>query len=112
MSSQTRINIGSDETGPLSGWGSKGGIFWGPYLFKYYKTEYKVQKNMGITLKKIIRGPKFFLARAPKFLNPALGPVSSCLKHVQQVFILIDYVTNNYFSYLCNQTTIFWTVTV
>jgi len=27
---------------------------------------------MGITLKKIIRGLKFFLARAPKFLNPAL----------------------------------------
>jgi len=27
---------------------------------------------MGITLKKIISGHKFFLARAPKFLNPAL----------------------------------------
>jgi len=34
--------------------------------------EIQVQKNMGITLKKIIRGPKKFLASAPKFLNPAL----------------------------------------
>jgi hypothetical protein len=51
---QSRINIGSDGT--LAGapvWmGLKRGpqfIFWGHYLFKHYKTEYKVQKNMGIT---------------------------------------------------------------
>ena len=54
---QSRINIGSDGTlarAPV--WmGLERGpqfIFWGPYLSKYYKTEYKVQKNMGITLKK------------------------------------------------------------
>jgi hypothetical protein len=48
-------------------------IFSGPYFFKYFKSKYKVQKNMRITLKKIIiRGPKFGLSRAPKFLNPAL----------------------------------------
>jgi len=50
---QYRINIGSDRTlaqAPV--WmGLKRGpqfIFWGPYLSKYYKTEYIVQKNMGI----------------------------------------------------------------
>jgi len=49
---QSRINIGSDGTlarAPV-GMGLKRCpqiIFWGPYLLKYYKTEYKVQKNKG-----------------------------------------------------------------
>ncbi len=85
-STQSRINIESDGTlarapSPCLDWVQKGApqfIFWGPYLFKYYKTEYKVLKNMGITLKKNLLGaPNFFLARAPKFLNPALGQPDS-----------------------------------
>ncbi len=75
---QSCINIGSDRTWhrPLFGLGSKWGpqlIFWGHFLVKYYKTEHKVQKNMRITVKKNIMGPKFFSpGRAPKFLNLAL----------------------------------------
>jgi len=48
--------------------GSKGGpqfIIWGPYFFKYFKTEYKVQKNMGITFKKILGAPNFFYPGPP-----------------------------------------------
>ena len=74
---QSRINIRSDGTlarAPV--WmGLERGpqfIFWGPYLFKYYKTEYKVQKNMGITLEKKYLETQIFLARAPKFLHPAM----------------------------------------
>jgi len=63
---QSRINIGSDGTlarAPV--WmGIKRGppfIFWGPYLFeyfKYYKTEYKVQKyNIE---KNLLGAPNFF----------------------------------------------------
>ncbi len=56
--------------------GSKRGpkfIFWGRAPIYINITKYVIQKNMGIKLKKKkIRVPNFFLARAPKFLNPAL----------------------------------------
>ncbi len=62
---QSRINIGSDGTlARACVWiGLKRApqfIFWGPYLSTYYKTDHKVQKDMGITLKKNIRGSKKF----------------------------------------------------
>jgi len=54
---QSRINIGSDGTlarAPVWMGFERGPpiYFLDPYLFKYYKTEYNVQKNMGITLPK------------------------------------------------------------
>jgi hypothetical protein len=76
---QSRINTGADGT-----------LAWDPvcmglkrwltiyfsgaliYLNLTKPNMYKVQKNMGITLKKISRGPKNFSARALKFLHPAL----------------------------------------
>ncbi len=68
---QSRINIGSDGTlarAPV--WmGLKRGpqlIFWCPYLSKHYKTEFKVQKIMGITLKKNYWGPQFYFSLGPK----------------------------------------------
>jgi len=62
---------------------------------------------MGITLKKIIRGLKFFLSRAPKFLNPALQRMLIWLGKIK-----FDNIYFGYTNKKCHYVLLFFTGTL